>query len=118
MLTFDLLRAANLARCGRWHPGGVNDWSLSDWTVAMMGEAGEAANVVKKLNRERDEIGGNVDTADELRAKLAHELADTLIYLDLLAAHEGIDLAQAVADKFNIVSERMGFPERLPVNPG
>jgi NTP pyrophosphatase (non-canonical NTP hydrolase) len=114
MLTFELLRSLNLSRCGRWHPGGVKDWSLSDWACAMAGEAGEACNVVKKLNRERDNIGGNTATEEQLRAALGAELADTLIYADLLAAAAGIDLAAAVTAKFNAVSEKMGFPERLP----
>lgn len=113
MLTFDELRRVNLARCRRWHPGGVADWSLSDWAVAMAGEAGEACNVVKKLNRERDAIGGNKDADGDLRGALAAEIADTLLYLDLLAARAGINLDAAVADKFNAVSVRMGFPERL-----
>lgn len=116
MLTFDQLRAANSSRCFRWHPGGVKDWSLSDWATAMMGEGGEACNVIKKLNRVRDGLGGNCETEAELRAALAVELADTMIYLDLLALAAGIDLAEAVISKFNKVSERMDFPERLKAN--
>lgn len=80
----------------------------------MAGEAGEACNIVKKLNRERDGIIGNTKSVDALRADLADEIADTLIYLDLLAAREGIDLAEAVITKFNTVSEKYKFPERLP----
>lgn len=114
-LTFALLREANLERCGRWHPGGVMDWSLSDWAVASGGEMGEALNVVKKLNRERDGIIGNDKNIDDLRLQLADEIADTIIYLDLMAAHQGIDLANAVAAKYNRTSEKNGFPDRLPV---
>ncbi|MFN4283473.1 MAG: MazG-like family protein [Alphaproteobacteria bacterium] len=115
MLSFADLRAANLTRCKRWHPGGLADWSLSDWAVALQGEAGEACNVIKKMNRERDHITGNAAGTDveQLRRDLAHELADTMIYLDLLAAAAGINLAAAVIEKFNIVSERVGFPDRL-----
>lgn len=112
-LTFASLREANLSRCGRWHPGGLSDWSLSDWFTATAGEFGEAANVAKKLNRERDGIAGNDQSESELRAQLADELADVLIYLDILAASEGIDLAEAVRQKFNRTSEKVGFPERL-----
>lgn len=113
ILTFRDLRLVNEMRCKRWHPGGVEDWSLSDWATAMVGEAGEACNVVKKLNRERDGLGGNTQNEAELRHALAFELADTVIYLDLLAARAGLDLESAIKDKFNLVSERMGFPERL-----
>lgn len=116
-LTFAILRAANLSRCGRWHPRGLNEWSLSDWFTATMGELGEAANIAKKLNRHRDGIAGNVLTEQELRAELADEIADVAIYLDILAASEGIDLAAAIASKFNRTSEKVGFPERLPEAP-
>lgn len=115
-LTFEALRAANIARCKKWHPGGVADWSLSDWMTATAGELGEAANVIKKLNRVRDGLVGNKETLEELQRALAYELADTLIYLDLVAAAAGVDLGRAVIEKFNIVSERNGFSDRLPVD--
>ncbi len=115
MLTFHLLRTTNLIRCARWHRGGVEEWSLSDWMTAVAGEMGEAANVVKKLNRVRDGLVGNDKSADALRDQLADEIADTAIYLDLLAARAGVDLAEAIARKFNRTSEKNGFPERLPV---
>jgi len=92
----------------------LNEWSLSDWAVATAGEMGEALNLVKKLNRERDGIVGNSLTTNELKSKLADELADVAIYLDIMAASEGIDLAQAIVTKFNRTSEKVGFPERLP----
>lgn len=112
-MTFDELRAANLSRCARWHPRGLNEWSLSDWGVATAGEMGEALNVVKKLNRERDGIAGNTLSEAQLHAELADEIADVAIYLDIMAASEGIDLANAIASKFNRTSEKVGFPERL-----
>lgn len=117
MISLDLLelRLANEARCNRWHngPDGINEWSLSDWFTATMGELGEAANVAKKLNRERDGMVGNVASEAELRAQLAEELADVLIYLDILAASEKIDLAAEVVRKFNTTSVKNGFPEKL-----
>ena len=48
-----------------------------------------------------------------LRLDLADELADVLCYLDLVAAHYGIDLEKALISKFNEVSRRTGLPERL-----
>ena len=114
-LSFNELRAANLERCAKWHPkAGVNEWSLSDWMTATCGELGEAADVIKKLNRYRDGITGNTKSEEGLKVQLAHEIADTMIYLDLLAARAGIDLGEAVIEKFNIVSVRVGFPDRLP----
>jgi NTP pyrophosphatase (non-canonical NTP hydrolase) len=113
-MDFATLRSANLSRCARWHPRGLSEWSLSDWFTATMGELGEAANIAKKLNRERDGLAGNTQSADDLRKELADEIADVAIYLDILAASEGIDLASAIASKFNRTSEKVGFPERLP----
>ena len=52
-LTFAHLSVVNRKRCRRWHGGDSEGWTGSDWSNAMCGEAGEAANVVKKLRRER-----------------------------------------------------------------
>jgi NTP pyrophosphatase (non-canonical NTP hydrolase) len=117
-LAFGTLRAANLSRCARWHPRGLCEWSLSDWGVATAGELGEALNVVKKLNRERDQIAGNNLSEEELRQQLADELADVAIYLDIMAASENINLAEAIVSKFNRTSAKVGFPERLEAEDG
>jgi NTP pyrophosphatase (non-canonical NTP hydrolase) len=89
-LTFSHLREVNVARCveGWHHP--IRSWTPADWLVAVAGELGEALNVAKKLNRERDGIIGNLKSAAELRADFADELADTAIYLDLLLASESL----------------------------
>lgn len=110
-MTFAAFSAENRARCeapnGFNHP--VGSWSLSDWMTATMGELGEAANAAKKLNRVRDGIVGNDETEAELRANFADELADTFIYLDLLAQSQGIDLAAAVRAKFDRTSKKIGY---------
>lgn len=115
MLTFQEFSKTNRARCES--PEGFNhalhSWSLSDWITATAGELGEAANIAKKLNRVRDGIPGNAETPEQLRAALADEIADTFIYLDLLAQSQGIDLAKAVADKFNRTSEKVGSVVRI-----
>lgn len=105
----------NRIRCE--HPDGFNhkldSWSLSDWFTAALGEFGEAANVAKKLNRVRDGVPGNTETEAELRAKLARELADTFVYLDLLAQAAGVDLPAAVREVFNAKSDQLGCPIKL-----
>lgn len=102
----------NLTRCES--PKGFNhalkSWSTSDWFTAVMGELGEAANVAKKLNRVRDGIPGNKETPEELQENLAGELADTFIYLDLLAQSLDINLSEAVTKTFNAKSEEIGYP--------
>lgn len=114
-LTFAEFAETNRARCeapdGFGHP--LSGWSLSDWLLAATGEFGEAANVAKKLNRERDGIPGNMKPEADLRADLADEFADAVIYLDLAAQSQGIDLGSAVASKFNRTSEKIGAPHRL-----
>lgn len=110
-MMFKTFSTINRTRCEA--PDGFNhslhSWSLSDWFTATVGELGEAANVAKKLNRVRDGIPGNAETPDELRIMLADEIADTFIYLDLLAQAAGIDLEIAVLDKFDRTSKKIGY---------
>jgi hypothetical protein len=92
-LTFANLRAVNSTRCLRWHKTGLDEWTVADWVVAAGGEVGEALNVIKKLNRDRDGQPGNTKSRTELRADLADELADIIIYLDIvLSSQEAGDL--------------------------
>jgi hypothetical protein len=89
----------------------LNSWSLSDWMTATLGELGEAANIVKKLNRVRDGIPGNKGLAEtELWIGFQNEIADTFIYLDLMAQAAGFDLAAAVRVKFDEKSREIGYP--------
>lgn len=114
-LNFEELRAANKSRAERWHGPSTEPWSLADWSNAMCGEAGEAANVVKKIRRWQTSIGQSYNTPGEveLYSDLAEEIADLLIYADLLAMNANIDLGEAIRHKFNHVSVKQGFPERL-----
>jgi NTP pyrophosphatase (non-canonical NTP hydrolase) len=104
-MDFDTLRLVNVSRCEEvFHP--LHSWSPTDWACAMAGEAGEACNVVKKLRRHADKTNTVKDPQkeEELIAMIADELADTVIYADLLAARLGIDLGDAIRTKFNEVS--------------
>ncbi len=91
----------------------LDSWSLSDWFTATLGELGEAANIAKKLNRVRDGIPGNKETPEELQAALRHEVADAFIYLDLLAQSAGFQLEDAVIEKFNITSRKIGYENTM-----
>jgi NTP pyrophosphatase (non-canonical NTP hydrolase) len=110
-LSFDEFREANVKRCLKWHPAGLNSWSPSDWMTALTGEVGELASLLKMRNRERDDLPGNKFSPTD--RQIADEIADVFTYLDLLAASHGIDLGRAAAAKFNEVSERVGFPDRI-----
>ena len=119
-LTFDALRVANAHRLPQFRNAqgelahtelDGSDWSPSDWLEAVIGEIGEYANWHKKYRR------GDI-TAEEFRSHAAKELADVATYLDLLARRcldlpgaphpEGIDLGEAIIQKFNAVSTRVG----------
>jgi NTP pyrophosphatase (non-canonical NTP hydrolase) len=113
-LTFDAFRLANVARCVKWHPAGIESWSPSDWMTAVVGEIGELASLLKMRNRERDGLPGNKFSPTD--KQVADELADVLTYLDLLAAALGVNLGHAAVEKFNEVSERVGFPDRIALS--
>lgn len=118
MMTIEEFSAMNKARSEA--PHGFNhkleSWSLSDWLTATMGELGEAANIVKKLNRVRDGVRGNDDGEEEgmLREKLLRELADTYIYLDLMIQAVGAEPAAAVLITFNRKSKQIGYTPKAP----
>lgn len=118
-LTFGRLASVNLTRCNRWHPDGITVWSVTDWATATAGELGEACNAIKKLRRIQDGVANISEPGRQLSEQLeaveaiGAELADTVIYLDLLAQRLGIDLGAAVVAKFNKTSEKYEFPERL-----
>ena len=110
-ITFREFASINRDRSTKWHSG--TTWSLSDWMVAFLGEAGEAANVLKKLNRFRDGVIDNTENEYELRTQLGEELADALTYLFLLADAAEVDLEREAVEKFNKVSAEHGFSEQL-----
>jgi hypothetical protein len=108
-----------LTRAMLWHPGGLTDWSLSDWLCATGGELGEAMNAAKKWNRINDGIANlssdesrQISDAEEARMKILDELGDTFAYLVLTALRVGTieEFNEAVVTKFNQVSVRYGFP--------
>lgn len=109
------ISTVNYMRALRWHTAGLDSWSLSDWGMGLAGEVGELCNVVKKMNRIRDNLPGNKPHEDlgTLTAMLGAEIADVFIYLDLFSRRAGFNLEDVIRRKFNETSERVGFPERL-----
>lgn len=100
-LTFNTLQAANEKRQKVVKKFANDDWKLSGWSNALFGECGEAANIIKKIER------GDL-SLKEARPRLADELADAQCYLDILARKAGIDLGPATMKKWNEVSKREG----------
>jgi NTP pyrophosphatase (non-canonical NTP hydrolase) len=81
----------------------------------MAGEQGEACNLAKKIDRILDDTRGNPEgmTLTSLEADLKDEIADVVIYADLLAQALGTSLELIVRRKWNKSSEKIGYPERL-----
>lgn len=111
-LTFNTLRNANIQRLPLFRDAkgrsahskaDGSDWSPAQWLQAVVGELGEYANLRKKVER------GDMSIEDA-QGMLADELADVVIYLDILAFQLGIDLGEAVIDKWNRTSEKVGAP--------
>ena len=114
---FDLhaFSAVNLRRCIDGFKHELASWSEAEWTNALAGEAGEAANFGKKLIRFRDGVAGNKNvTRDEIEAKLGRELADVVIYADLTAQRIGKDLSALIIETFNNKSDELGCPIKWP----
>ena len=106
-MDFGKLRAANQKRHIEWAEG--RELSLSFRGVELAGEVGEACNEIKKLERHRIGIVGGKEDVSGLR----EELSDILISVDLIAMDLGIDLGEAVREKFNQTSEKYGLRTRL-----
>ncbi len=111
MIRFNL-RDANIARQAEWPNS--EKLSLEFKGLELAGEVGEACNIIKKIVRENLGIPGTRAT----RGDLAAELADVVICSDLVAAAAGIDLNQAVIEKFNQVSRERGFKTILKKSGG
>lgn len=120
-MNFDDFSRLNLKRCEEEFNHPLSGWSLSDWAVAMSGEAGEACNVIKKMNRIRDGVDGwkGEDVEPELLIQLAHEIGDVYAYLDLLAQAAGLKIFEdCIAPKFNLVSDKIGAPQKVDLGGG
>jgi len=114
LLTFNHLRTRNVIRCETaFHT--LDSWTVTDWACAMAGECGEACNMVKKLRRLDDakQLANIPADREGIIRSIGDELADLVIYADLLAARLGIKLGKAVAEKFNAVSDRVGSDVKL-----
>jgi NTP pyrophosphatase (non-canonical NTP hydrolase) len=91
----------------------LSTWSPGEWMNAILGELGEAANLVKKLTRIRDRVPGNKpeETPEYLIRRIGEELADTFIYLDLTFQSFGLDLSAEVQSKFRATSKKIGWED-------
>ncbi len=119
-LAFSSLRHANKARLplfknaqgGPAHsePDG-SDWCRAQWCNAVTGELGEAANLIKKIER------GDF-SLDEARDDLGRELADIMGYLDIMAFRFGIDLGAVAGAASLEMGALRGLYVEAPVGLG
>lgn len=107
-LTLNALRNANIERNMEWDDSGK--LPLMFWGLELGGEAGEALNKIKKLERERLGVRGSRATKEEL----AEELGDVVICASLTAIAADIDLEQATVKKFNKTSRENDLTVLLP----
>lgn len=106
-MTFEEFSLANRKRARELEAKSrMHDWSIAEWTNALCGEAGEAANIAKKMVRGDALPEGAYDA-------LADEMADVIIYADLVLAKFGRSLTDTLRAKFNVVSDRWDSKVRL-----
>lgn len=110
-LSFSRLRLANVTRQQEWP--GYDQTDTTFKTLEVCGEAGELAEAVKKMVRAERGIAGSTAKLEAV----ADELGDVVISADLLAAHLGIDLADATVRKFDKTSVKYGLVTRLTTKP-
>lgn len=114
-LTFRDLQRTNRSRVPKFGHT-LEEWSPMEWACAAAGEMGELCNALKKQARQEDPARPGYDVSGKKRPTMrdvADEIADVVIYLDLLASKLGIDMQEAVRGKWNEVSARLGWTERV-----
>ena len=72
-------------------------------TLGLAGEAGEVANIVKKIQRDHSGV-----LNDETRAKLKDELGDVLWYIAACADELGLTLQEIAEYNVNKLAKRHG----------
>ncbi|MGD9589335.1 MAG: nucleoside triphosphate pyrophosphohydrolase family protein [Pyrinomonadaceae bacterium] len=72
-------------------------------TLGLAGEAGEVANIVKKIQRDNEGV-----LTDEVREKLRDELGDVLWYISACADELGLTLDEIAAYNVNKLAKRHG----------
>lgn len=74
---------------------------LLHWVLGINGEAGEVAEKVKKIIRDK---GGKVSEAD--KKEMGKEIGDVLWYLAVFAHHLGIRFDDIAADNLKKLADR------------
>lgn len=107
MLDFNILSLKNEERCEK-HYRKLDEWGLEKIGLKVVGEVGELCNLLGKIQNIQDNVIINVPiTEEELILKSGKELADIVIYCDLLATRLNLRLGFEVMKKFNEDSDKI-----------
>ena len=137
-LDFDILRRANKERLKTFRNSNGDlahstddgsDWDTAQWFAAMAGEFGEFQEVLLNmaLGKSVGMMGENIKKfvrgdydQEAFLSKFSNEAADIVIYLDIMCRLAGIELGDAVMNKFNATSRKVGSPVNVDVagSPG
>jgi len=115
-LTFALLRLRNVTRCDSW-PQPLHRQTPSDLGCAVASEAGQLCEQLGRLRRHLQVTCPSryrSTVAAEITRQLGREIADLVLYADLLAARLDLPLEHLLAARFNEVSEELGSSVKLP----
>ncbi|RKQ68967.1 hypothetical protein DES40_1743 [Litorimonas taeanensis] len=113
-LTVTDLRQANIKRQKYWQAKAETSWNIAKLYGALLNEAGEAAGARKKLDRLDDgiaDLGAHLGLSHEsLMLDLGYEIADAIIYLDILAEKLGMraEFFESYEHNFPEVSSFLG----------
>lgn len=106
-LTFRNFQRANTAR-DEFIREGKKPWPPHDFALAAAGPVGYIAHLLTSERRGNDVAEGEI----------FDEIADAVIYLDLLCSSMGGSLDQVLARKFNVNSHEFGSDITLPERGG
>lgn len=97
-LEFDYFQEVNRRRCEEaFGHGPGSDWGIVEWALAICGEAGELANLIKKVRR------GDFPL-ESVRQEVLKEIADIISYADCAMTCMGANTALELMLKFDEVS--------------
>lgn len=110
-INFGHLRRANVARYADYPQ--CEEKTIEHWAMCVGGEAGELLNTLKKWCEGDTKIYVRGEKVPLNLKVIGDEIADIVIYADILAEKLGLNLGECVRSKFNEVSERVGSAVRL-----
>lgn len=103
---YDKFQESTRSRCEVWHPGGITEWDLSDWTNAAVGEYFEWVIARRDMETDKDIYEASMEAVDVasylfalasfLRASVASTFAlgASIDEIDVLVRPHGAEKAE------------------------